>query len=184
MQRKMPMNKICYIIAGLMLVTACAKEEKPVIVPAITVKPQAVPQIQKKHPLGTIGAVEPIYFLPMKTPFIARIDTGAETSSIDIENQNFFERDGESWVAFDLVNKNSGEKQHFEKKIAKQKKVKRIEASEERVIVPMNVKFGGKILKSNFSLANREKFNYQALIGRNILTGLAVVDTSLSNTLK
>ena len=48
----------------------------------------------------------------------------------------------------------------------------------------MDVKFGGKIMKSQFSLADREKFDYQGLIGRNILTGLAVVDTSLSNTLK
>ncbi len=177
-------NKICYALAGILLVSACAKEEKPVIVPAITVKSQVTPKTPQKHPLGTIGAIEPIYFLPMKTPFTARIDTGAETSSIDAENQTFFERDGESWVAFDLINKSSGEKHHFEKKIAKQKKVKRIENSEERIIVPMDVKFGGKILKPNFSLADREKFNYQALIGRNIITGMAVVDTSLANTLK
>ncbi|MBP5399448.1 MAG: ATP-dependent zinc protease [Alphaproteobacteria bacterium] len=177
-------NNIYYILAGILLLSSCAKEEKPVIVPAISVKSPVVVQQQKKHPLGTIGEVEPIYFLPMKTPFSARIDTGAETSSIDVEDQNFFERDGESWVAFDIVNRSSGEKHHFEKKIIKQKKVKRIENSEDRIIVPMDVKFGGKILKPNFSLANRDKFNYQALIGRNILTGLAVVDTSLANTLK
>ena len=178
------MNKFYYIMVGLLLVSACAKEEKPVIVPAITVKPQATVQPQKKHPLGTIGAVEPIYFLPMKTPFQARIDTGAKTSSIDITNQKFFERDGESWVAFDLVNKQSGEKHSFEKKIVKQRAIKLIDGREERNIVVMDVKFGGKIMKSQFSLADRDKFDYQGLIGRNILTGLAVVDTSLSNTLK
>ncbi len=177
-------SKFCCILSALVMVCACAKEEKPTIVPAISVKPQSVVQTQKKHPLGTIGAVEPIYFLPMKTPFEARIDTGAETSSLDVENQTFFERDGESWVAFDVVNKSSGEKIHYDKKIVKQRKVKRIDNSEDRIIVSMDIKFGGKILKSNFSLANREKFNYQALIGRNILTGLAVVDTSLNNTLK
>ena len=47
----------------------------------------------------------------------------------------------------------------------------------------MDIKFGGQIIKEKFSLADREKFEYQALIGRNILTGRAIVDTSLSNTL-
>ena len=32
-------------------------------------------------------------------------------------------------------------------------------------------------------LANRDKFEHPVLIGRNILTGRALVDTALSNTL-
>ena len=43
----------------------------------------------------------------------------------------------------------------------------------------------GHLLLSNvkFTLAVRDKFNYQVLIGRNVLTGRALVDTALSNTL-
>ena len=48
----------------------------------------------------------------------------------------------------------------------------------------MSVRFGGEIIRTQFSLAERDKFSYQGLIGRNILNGRAVVDTSLSNTLK
>ena len=48
----------------------------------------------------------------------------------------------------------------------------------------MNIKFGGEIINAQFSLAEREKFIYQGLVGRNILTGRAIVDTSISNTLK
>ena len=178
-------NKIYYILSFVILVSACTKEEKPTIVPAIAVKPQvAADQTPKKHPLGIIGAVEPIYFLPMKTPFQARIDTGAKTSSIDTENQNYFERDGEEWVGFDLLNRSSGEKYHFDKKIIKQRTIRRIENNENRTIVMMDVKFGGKVIKTQFSLAERDKFDYQALVGRNILTGRAIVDTSLENTLK
>ena len=47
----------------------------------------------------------------------------------------------------------------------------------------MNVKFGTETFTAMFSLADRSKFDYQALIGRNILTGRAIVDTSLANTL-
>jgi hypothetical protein len=178
-------KKSYFILSVAMLFSACAHEAKPTIVPAVAVKPQVQPaQTAKKHPLGVIGAVEPIYFLPMKTPFSARVDTGAKTSSIDVSNMNFFERDEENWVSFDLVNKQSGEKHSFEKKVLKQNSIKRIDGSEERNIVMMDVKFGGKVMKVQFSLADRSKFDYQGLVGRNILTGLAVVDTSLSNTLK
>lgn len=155
-------------------------EKQPEFIPAIEVKPQ--PQVQ--HTLGIIGAVEPIYIMPLKTPFQARIDTGAETSSIDASAMKHFERDGQKWVAFDIVNSATGEKYSFEKKVERQTTVKRIHTSEKRTIVNMNVKFGGKIIKAEFSLAQREKFDYQVLIGRNILTGRAIVDTSLSNTLR
>ena len=53
----------------------------PAIVPPVEIEaPQPVPT---SHSLGIIGAVEPVYVLPMKMPFAGRIDTGAETSSID-----------------------------------------------------------------------------------------------------
>ena len=48
----------------------------------------------------------------------------------------------------------------------------------------MNIKMGNEIIKAEFSLAHRDRFEYQGLIGRNILTGRAVVDTSIENTLR
>lgn len=152
----------------------------PKIVPAVEIKRPETP----KHVLGIIGAVEPIYMLPMKTPFAARIDTGAENSSLDVDNMKTFERDGEKWVSFDLVNRQGGERHHFEKKILKFVTITRIHKSEKRPSVMMDVNFGGQIIKARFSLADREKFEYQALVGRNILTGRAIVDTALSNTLR
>ena len=77
-----------------------------------------------------------------------------------------------------------GERHHFEKKILKFVTITRIHKSEKRPSVMMDVNFGGQIIKARFSLADREKFEYQALVGRNILTGRAIVDTALSNTLR
>ncbi len=180
-------NNLTKIIATLMLAllnSSCRSDIRPAIVPGVEIKaPEVKPQPQKTN-LKIIGAVEPVYFLPMKTPFNSRIDTGAETSSIDISNRELFERDGEKWVSFDLVNRKNGEKHHFEKKIYRQQTVKRAEGNEERIVVIMQIKFGGEIINSQFSLAERDKFVYQGLIGRNILTGRAIVDTSISNTLK
>lgn len=144
---------------------------------------EVVVQAPKTHSLGIIGAVEPIYFLPMKQPLFARIDTGAEGSALDAQNIRPFEREGQKWVAFDIINRQNGAQMHFEKRIYRQTVIKRAGENEERIIVLMTVKIGGERITAQFSLADRSKFDYQALIGRNILTGRAIVDTSLSKTL-
>lgn len=176
--------------------TACrAPNELPVKatpVPVVTVKVPEKPIVQidpivKKtkttHKLGIIGEVEPVYLLPMKTPFLARIDTGAENSSIDASHIRVFEREGEKWVGFDLTNQKTGEKNHFEKKIYRQTAIKRQADHEERIVVMMTIKMGKEKITAQFSLADRSKFEYQVLVGRNILKGRAIVDTALSKTL-
>ncbi len=165
------------ICCAIIFFAGCSTQVQPAIVPAVE-----VPQI-KQTKLGVIGAVEPVYFLPMKSPFEARIDTGAENSSIDVTSMKTFERDGEKWVSFILKNDDTGEIHRFEKEIVRQTVIKRKHKDEKRLVVNMDVKFGNEIITAVFSLADREKFEYQALIGRNILTGRAIVDTSVSHTL-
>ena len=167
---------VCFVMVIAML-GACQHAVQPSIVPAIEVKKQTT------HSLGTIGEVEPIYVLPMKSPFSSRVDTGAKISSLDAKNVKMFERDGEKWVSFTMKNRETGESHRFEKEIVRDVYIKRPKKDERRYIVRMNVKIGPEVLIEEFTLADREKFEYQVLIGRNILTGRAVVDTSLSNTL-
>lgn len=171
-----------FSLVSLTILTSCqthqAKQDVPKIVPAVEIKRDV------KHPLGIIGEVEPVYIPPMKSPFLSRIDTGATTSSIDIYDEKVFERDGKKWVSFSIVNWETGEKHKFEKRLQEIKKIKRINGSEERHYVIMDVRIGNQTVKERFSLAKRERFNYQVLIGRNVLTGRAIVDTSLKNTLK
>jgi Uncharacterized protein conserved in archaea len=47
----------------------------------------------------------------------------------------------------------------------------------------MTVKLGNLNLSREFTLADRHNFEYQILIGRNIISGTAAVDPSKSNTL-
>lgn len=179
---------IFVLTASVLSVSACSLF-KPAPVPEplpIVVEPE--PEVQLpcypiKHSLGVIGVVEPVYVLPMKAPLAARIDTGAETSSIDAQNVKFFERDSEKWVSFDVINRTNGQKHHFEKKIYRRTSIKRIGGDEYRTVVQMRIRFGNEIITSQFTLADRSKFEYQVLIGRNILAGRAVVDASAQNTL-
>ena len=71
----------------------------------------------------------------------------------------------------------------FEKPLHKQVTIKRQLEKERRLVVMMNIKIGKETLTVPFSLADRENFNYPVLIGRNILTGRAIVDTAKSETL-
>lgn len=175
------MRKLVLLVI-LLVVSAC--QSKQVIVPAVvhnTTTEQKV-VVEKAH-LPIIGEVEPIYFLPMKSPFFARIDTGATISSLDCDDVEYFERDGEKWVEFELKNRKTGEKHVFEKKIETSYKVRRIGEDEHRKSVKMDVKMGGETFSALFTIADRSSFDYQGLVGRNILTGRFIVDTSTSHTL-
>ncbi|CDA18037.1 MAG: RimK/LysX family protein [Alphaproteobacteria bacterium] len=175
------MRKLCLLIV-LFTVSAC--QSKQVIVPAVVHNVSTTEEVvvEKAH-LPIIGEVEPIYFLPMKSPFAARIDTGATTSSLDCQDVEYFERDGEKWVAFKLKNRKTGEEHVFEKKVERSFKVKRAGKDESRKAIKMDVKMGGEVFSAVFSIADRSNFDYQGLVGRNILTGRFLVDTSTSYTL-
>ena len=181
--------KYLALCALLVLLAACASQ-KQVIVPAIVPQSQKAQPAQEKptaeaaRPLNVIGAVEPFYILPMKSAFYARIDTGATTSSVDVENLKKFERDGKKWVSFDIVNSRSKETYHFEKPVQKNVKIKRIEQEEHRVKVLMDIKIGGQKVKTEFTLAERADFEFQGLLGRSLLSGRYIVDASISHTLK
>ena len=175
------MRKLCLLIV-LFTVSAC--QSKQVIVPAVVHNVSTTEEVvvEKAH-LPIIGEVEPIYFLPMKSPFAARIDTGATTSSLDCQDVEYFERDGEKWVAFKLKYRKTGEEHVFEKKVERSFKGKRAGKDESRKAIKMDVKMGGEVFSAVFSIADRSNFDYQGLVGRNILTGRFLVDTSTSYTL-
>ena len=178
----------CTVLSGCTFFSEKNKTslEPQVIEKIRTVKVPSEPievQAKKTHKLGIIGEVEPVYFLPMKKAMLSRIDTGAETSSIDAQNIQLFEREGVKWVSFDVENKRNGEKYHFEKRLYRHLTIKRQNESEDRYVVLMTIQMGNEKITAQFSLADRSKFNYQGLIGRNVLQGRAIVDTALSKTL-
>lgn len=176
------MRKIlCFAL--VFLISACSAD-KTEIVPPIAPNKTPEQKIVYVRPNNIIGAVEPVYFPPMKSAFPARIDTGATTSALDVQNLKVFERDGKKWVSFTLINRASGESHDFEKPRRKRIRVKRIIEDEHRPMVEMDIKMGGKTFKADFTVTERTDFEYQALIGRNVLSGRAIVDVSLENTLK
>ncbi|MBQ8671283.1 MAG: ATP-dependent zinc protease [Alphaproteobacteria bacterium] len=176
------MRKVLCVLMVFIL-AACA-EQKQNIVPGIVPNSAKEQKIIKILPKNVIGEVEPIYLPPMKSPFLSRIDTGATSSSFDAYEVKRFERDGKDWVSFKVINRETKEEHSFEKPLIRRVRIKRIGEEEHRVTVEMDVKMGGEKFKADFTIAERHDFEYQTLIGRNILGGRYAVDVSLSNTLK
>lgn len=179
-----------FLFLCLLTVLASCSTTKDTVVPGIVpsttndTKQNETPKVIVVRPSNIIGEVEKIYLPPMKSPFLSRIDTGATTSSLDAEQLKYFERDGKKWISFTIVNRETQESYTFEKPLIKKVVIKRIGEKEQRPIVEMDVKMGGESFKAQFTIAERERFEYQTLIGRNILSGRAIVDVSISNTLK
>lgn len=129
--------------------------------------------------LNIIGELEYVTFLPENTRQKARIDTGAQTSSIGIMDHSYFERDGRKWVRFNVVDKMKASLVEFERPLKRKAKIKRHEAEPvERPVVELKIKLGKQLLTREFTLADRSKFNNPVLIGRNVLKNKFLVNVN------
>lgn len=138
----------------------------------------------EKYPLGIIGEVETIRLPEFKSSFEARIDTGATTCSIDAFDIKNFERDGRKWVSFKIKSRSSGEQKSFELPVMRVVPIKRHGMpDQQRFSVMLNVKIGHLTLEREFTLTDRSAFDYPVLIGRNLLSGMAVVDVTRKNAI-
>lgn len=110
----------------------------------------------------------------------AKLDTGATTSSIHAENVHGFSKNGQNWVRFDLIlynEKGDRFQQTLEQPRKRKVKIKNHDGNHDlRYVVELDICFDGRIRRSSFTLADRTEFNYQVLLGREFLNGLAIVD--------
>ncbi len=128
-----------------------------------------------------VGSVEKVHIYPSNFVMEARIDTGAETSSIDARDIVKFERDGQKWVRFTIVDRNTNTPYIIERKIARAVKILQSSLEnehEKRVVVTLKITIGDKKELSEFTLTNRAHMQYPMLIGRNTLQDVMVVDVS------
>ncbi|MGL4854489.1 MAG: ATP-dependent zinc protease family protein [Lentisphaeria bacterium] len=107
----------------------------------------------------------------------AKLDTGADNSSIGASDIVEFEKDGKKWVRFNI--EFTAETLKMSLPIKKITRIKRHNAeSQTRIVVELDAKLGDIHQRVDFSLTSREKFNYPVLLGRNFLNGKFLVDSS------
>lgn len=125
-----------------------------------------------------VGEVEHIYLAEPDQIYTARIDSGAETSSIDARNITRFERDGNNWVRFDVPVPGSDKLVTLEKEISRRVRVIQASAdeAERRVVVELQFAIGDHEQVAEFTLTDRTNLTYEVLIGRNVLRDVMLID--------
>lgn len=127
-----------------------------------------------------VGEVEKFFLAGPGHVYTARIDSGAETSSIHARNIQRFERDGRNWVRFEVPvpGTNENEWVSMEKEISRRVKIIQSAAdeSERRVVVELQFAIGDHHQVAEFTLADRTNLTYEVLIGRNVLRDVMLID--------
>ncbi len=140
-------------------------------------------QLWSQEPAGKVlvGWVERISIADTAYSMKTKLDTGAKTSSIHAIDIEQFKRDGERWVRFILPLEEMDGTPYLLKMEKRRKR--RISVKEHqgensrRPVVELPICFNGKRYEVEFSLIDRSKFIYPALLGRRFLSGVAVVDS-------
>ena len=135
--------------------------------------------------LPIIGEVEDVMVEPPGMILEARIDTGAESSSMHAENIHMVERDGISYVRFTVLDPKTNKQVEMERKRQRTVRIKRQTGDfERRYVIKLWLSMGNIKEMVEVTLTDRSDFEFPLLIGRNLLTDTAIVDVSRKHTLK
>jgi hypothetical protein len=126
------------------------------------------------------GWVERIEILPEGISLKAKMDTGATTSSLNALNKEIFRRDGKRWIAFDIIDPDDAENTvRIERPITRHVRIVRHDGDfQRRPVVSIGLCIGPHYREEEMSLIDRTELNYQALIGRNHMAGIILIDSA------
>ena len=130
-----------------------------------------------------VGRVERVQVDGTEMKVKARIDSGAQTSSIHAENVVEKMIEGEKYVQFESLD--DQEKRHvFLKKVIASTVVRSSTGeANSRYVIRMTITMAGREHEINVNLNDRTGLVYRFLVGRNLLMGNYVVDVSQSRLL-
>ena len=149
--------------------------------PAREIECPAVPREQAADPMKTmLGTLEWIYLDPPGRLYRARVDSGANTSSISASDVREFERDGEDWVRFTFDHDGDDPLVTIERPVQRVVLIRQASAEQpdRRPVVLLTVQLGDLVQKTEFTLADRSQMTYPVLLGREFLLDLYLIDVS------
>ncbi len=137
--------------------------------------------IHAKDPARVIaGWVEKVRLNGQEFDIKAKLDTGARTSSIHAKEIKSYKKDGERWVKFILIVKDSKDVVHeikMDKPRSRRTKIKNHDGEHDRRhVVDFEVCFNGRVHTTEFTLADRSEYIYDILLGRQFLKKAAIID--------
>ncbi|BBL34867.1 hypothetical protein Nstercoris_01118 [Nitrosomonas stercoris] len=131
--------------------------------------------------LKILGWVEFVRLEPWGMKLSARVDTGANTSSMSAYNIEMFKKNGKQWVKFSFDFKKDSEERsvEIERPLLRMLKIKQHSGpSQARPVVSMEICLADEVREMEFDLVDRRALNYPILLGRKALAGFALVDSA------
>lgn len=113
----------------------------------------------------------------------AKVDTGADSSSLHAFNQQRFTKDGEEWIRFEVHPRrgSNGKAVSCEAPVAMERKVRNPGGrSELRPVIKTSVVLNGVPIRSLINLTERDEMSFRMLIGRRTLRGKFLVNPGRS----
>ena len=107
----------------------------------------------------------------------AKLDTGADVSSLHTERIRHFRRNGRRWVEFRVRDAESGRVVRFRKRVLRTARIKQHEGGpQRRSVIELELCLGEHMRRIEINLTDRSEFTTPVLLGREALEGIAVVD--------
>lgn len=139
--------------------------------------------IQHHSPSSTprvLGAVEPVYFTGLDLALLARVDTGATTSSLSAQDIELSLQNGEEWVSFVLVHPSLQQSLSLSAPLVRYAQIRQANQTAPivRAVVVLPVIIQDESVEMEFTLTDRSHLHYPVLLGRNLLQQGWLVDVS------
>lgn len=136
----------------------------------------------RAEPAQVIGWIEPVTLAGGKLTLDAKLDTGADVSSIDARDIRLFERDGRPWVSFAVPDR-KGRRVRMERRIERMMEIKKASGgAQQRPVVMLKVCLGGVERLSMVNLVDRAHLSTPLLLGRSFLEGHFAIDSARTHT--
>lgn len=131
----------------------------------------------------TVGALE-VCDLPQLeiSKLLIRVDTGAQTSSLHVDNIEEFTKNDENWIRFDI----HPDVHNVETVVRREAKVydyRIVKSStgdkQKRHVIETNIVLGGQTWPIHITLTDRSSMTYLMLLGRQAMQDRILVDPSV-----
>lgn len=146
-------------------------------------KPAARPRAVSSNAVldkKVVGGSERVLLTDLGTILQARVDTGTAISQLDARNIEFFERNGEEWVRFNILAPDTEEAIEVERPRLRGARLSSEESSR-RPVVEMRITIGSLTQMAELALSDRQETEFPLVIGRNVLRDLMLVDVARKN---
>lgn len=122
------------------------------------------------------GWAETVRICPGNVRVNAKLDTGANTSSLHVRHPEYYKRDGADWVRFEFEN-TCGKKALIDRPVLRIASIKEDnEVVVQRPAIKIGICIGDIHEEAEVTLSDRTGYNFALLLGRRFLQGKVLVD--------